>query len=243
MNNNKVQYIGKDLEAMSNALNSANWIIEEFKSYIAGDVVEVGVGVGVFLKLLNKLKITSLTGIEPAENLFDIILKDDSISNKIILINDKLEPDKHSLNNKFDTILYINVLEHIENDKKEIQKAFVSLKENGHICIFVPALQFLYSEFDKEVGHFRRYKLSELKNLLKKNDFKIVKGKYFDIFGIIPWLIVFKLLKRTLIGNQVSMYDKLLIPVIRLIENFIPIPFGKNILIVGKKINKEKKNE
>ncbi len=70
---------------------------------------------------------------------------------------------------------------------------------------------------------------------MKKNGFKIVKGKYFDIFGIIPWFIVFKLFIRTLIGNQVSIYDKFLIPIIKLIEKIIPIPIGKNILIVGKK--------
>ena len=63
----------------------------------------------------------------------------------------------HHIEEKFDTILYLSVLEHIENDKKEINDAINKLDLNGHLIICVPAHNYMYSNFDKEIGHFKRY--------------------------------------------------------------------------------------
>ncbi len=123
MKNKEIQYKGKDLEAMNNAINYSNWIIDEFKDFFSGEILEVGAGIGNNIKLLSKMDINKITGIEPSINLYEI-MKNNIKDSKINLINDKLKPSKYSLINKFNTVVYINVLEHIENDGKELKNAY-----------------------------------------------------------------------------------------------------------------------
>jgi hypothetical protein len=131
--------------------------------------------------------------------------------------------------------VYVNVLEHIENDLDELRFVFRTLKVGGVLCIFVPALSWLYGNLDKEVGHFRRYHKHQLKGLVQQAGFEIEKIKYFDMPGIVPWYILFVLLKRSISGNNVSLYDKLAVPLIRKVESIVSPPVGKNLLLVCKK--------
>ena len=132
-------------------------------------------------------------------------------------------------------MLYVNVLEHIEDDERELRFAYKTIKPNGRILIFVPALSWLYSELDRKVGHFRRYHKQELKETVQRAGFSVEALRYFDIAGIIPWYIAFVLLKRTTTGNNVSLYDTLVVPPMRAFEKLIPPPIGKNLLLVGQK--------
>ena len=100
-----------------------------------------------------KDKASQITLLEINKNLANTLkLKFDG-DKKIIVLN----TDIHSQEKKFDTILYMDVLEHIENDEKEINKALKQLNSGGYLIFFVPAYQFLYSDFDKAIGHIKRY--------------------------------------------------------------------------------------
>lgn len=87
--------------------------------------------------------------------------------------------------------------------------------------MFVPALPALFSEFDKSIGHYRRYRKSSLVDTLQGSGFSIVKIKYFDFAGILPWYVSFVLLKKILTGINVALYDKAIVPVMRTIESLI----------------------
>ena len=100
--------------------------------------------------------------------------------------------------------------------------------------MFVPALAWLCSDFDKQIGHLRRYTKKALSRLVRDVGFTLIKAQYFDLAGIIPWYINFVLLRNS-IGSGVSLYDKLVVPTMRLIERMIPPPIGKNVLLIGKK--------
>ena len=90
------------------------------------------------------------------------------------------------LNETFDTIFYISVLEHIENDKKEILNALEKLQNKGHLIICVPAHNYMYSNFDKEIGHFRRYEMNFFNtlNLENTNVKKKILHRFFWLFII-----------------------------------------------------------
>ena len=137
--------------------------------------------------------------------------------------------------NMFDSIFYINVLEHIEDDIAEVKKMHNALIENGYACVFVPALSWLYSDFDKSIGHFRRYHKDQLIQLFDSNGFEVVTVKHIDMLGILPWYINFVLMKRMLDQNTTKIYDRFVIPIIRIIDKIAPSPIGKNLLIVAKK--------
>jgi SAM-dependent methyltransferase len=122
----------------------------------------------------------------------------------------------------FDSVLYVNVLEHIEDDASELATARDAIIPGGHLLLFVPALPWLYSELDRQVGHFRRYTKRNLIELTQRAGFSIGKVRYFDVAGIIPWYINFTLLKNSISGGKVSLYDRLVVPAMRIMEGLVP---------------------
>ena len=128
-----------------------------------------------------------------------------------------------------------DVLEHIEDDGSELALMHHKLNAGGHALIFVPALPALLSNFDRSIGHFRRYQKKELTEKISNAGFSIVKIKYFDIAGILPWYINFVLLKKTLGGNSVAAYDRIVVPLMRKVESRLAPPIGKNLLVIAKK--------
>jgi len=229
------EYFGKDLEAMSFAKNYHRWILSHFIPYLGNSAAEVGAGTGNFSKLLLQTNISRLVAFEPSENMFSLLKKNLGKDMRAKAINDFF--DKENTDERFDSVIYVNVLEHIEDDKSELLKARELINPNGHILIFVPALPFLYSNFDKQVGHFRRYMRKELAKLIQKSGFSVVKARYFDSIGIIPWYINFVLLKNKINKSSVSLYDKFVVPIMRIIESTAP-PIGKNVLLIARKTNK-----
>ena len=92
------------------------------------------------------------------------------------------------------------------------------------------------ARFDKSIGHFRRYRRHELEQRTRAAGFEIRVSKYFDLVGVIPWWIKYRLLRsETLEPKAVELYDRWLVPVTRAIESAITPPTGKNLLLIGQK--------
>lgn len=230
------EYTGKDLEAMSFARNYNQWIVELCSPYIGKNIAEVGAGTGNLTELLSGINaISNITAFEPSVKMYDTLTRNLNGNNKVTTINSALSEIFDSYTGQFDSILYINVLEHIEDDVAETIKMHRSLNENGHACIFVPALSWLYSDFDRSIGHFRRYHKDQLIQLFDKNGFDIVTVKYIDMLGILPWYLNFVLMKRHLDHKTTKVYDKLVIPIIKFLDKISPTPIGKNLLLVARK--------
>ena len=150
--NDKLDYPGKELEIFDKATFWRSYLFKKIEKFLGKEVLEVGAGIGSFTKTCySKNKIIKLTELD--SNLLKILksrFKDcDNIS-----IDEKFTKN---INQKFDSILYISVLEHIKNDTEEIEVAISKLKKNGHLIVCVPAHNYMYSKFDKEIGHYRRY--------------------------------------------------------------------------------------
>jgi SAM-dependent methyltransferase len=226
---------------MAFASNYRRWIMEVLTPFLGRNVVEVGAGNGDFCGLLLAARPASLTILEPSPNLYgrlkNFLPRIDSTG--ITEIHQSNFPDavraKKAPNN-LDTAVYINVLEHIEDDQTELKTAFCALSPGGRILIFVPALPSLMSPMDRDVGHFRRYTMRELKAKCSAAGFKIRLARYFDVLGIAPWWLKYRLLKsRTLGAGAVRTHDRWIVPISRAIENVVTPPLGKNIILVGEK--------
>ena len=190
---------------------------------------------GVLHQLFYAKTFISLTSLEPSKSQFALLNSVFSSSSSLKFINSDLRQQADKWHENFDTITYINVLEHIEDDQLELTEIFKCLKAKGYLLLYVPALSALYSSFDKKVGHYRRYHKKQLKNLLEKAGFNIINCKYMDMAGVVPWYVAFVLLEREFTPGKVSVFDRIAIPITRLVESLFPAPFGKNLLLVAQK--------
>ncbi len=226
---------------MSFAVNYHKWIMDEFRPYLGENIVEVGAGTGSFSELLLDEKPKKLVVVEPSE-MFNYLRKNIAAmetSTKVEFFQDIFANIRNNLAaaENPDSIVYVNVLEHIEDDSAELKMIHETLSSKGKCFIFVPALMSLYGEFDRKIGHYRRYTKSELEEKCRIAGFKILLSKYFDLVGIVPWFIKYKLLKSdSLGGSAVETYDKFAVPVTKIIENVFNPFIGKNILVVAEKI-------
>lgn len=236
-----VVYIGKDLEAMSFAVNYHRWILEEFRPFLGKRIVEVGAGTGLFSQLLLEHELQSLSLIEPSK-MYEYLSSNVAQvkTNTLVKTYQTIFTDIAKTikeNQKPDSIIYVNVLEHIEDDENELAAMRDTLSSSGKIFIFVPALPWLYGNFDKSVGHFRRYTKTELDTKCKTAGFNLLKSFYFDFAGVVPWWIKYRLLKSdSLDSGAIKLYDKLIVPITKTFESIITPPLGKNLLLIGEKI-------
>ena len=152
-----------ELEFFDAAKNWRKYQFENILKYINFDVLEVGPGTGNNVQYY-KEKASQITLLEINKHLVNSLESKFNGDKKIVVLNS----DIHSQEKKFDTILYMDVLEHIEDDKKEIDRALEQLNSGGNLIFFVPAYQFLYSDFDKAIGHVKRYNKQFFLSLKKK---------------------------------------------------------------------------
>ena len=235
MTDTKLEYFGKDLEAMSFAQNYHQWILEIFLPYLGKDVAEIGAGKGNFSDFLLDSNLENLVAFEPSENMYPELEKKYKQVAHVETVNALFESRTSDFYNAFDSICYTNVLEHIENDSEALSHAHNCLRKNGYLLIFVPALTFLFSKMDKTLGHYRRYSKKNLFNLVSEQGFSIIKINYFDLVGIVPWYIAFVLFKRTINNSNVKYYDRFVIPFMKKIETIFPPPIGKNLVLIARK--------
>ena len=148
----KYDYTGWELELFDNALNFRKYQFSLIDKYIKGKTAEVGPGTGENLSYYHH-KTNLIHLYEPSDGLYQVLIKKTKKFINVKCFNKYFVED----NEKFDTIIYLDVLEHIEKDKEEVLNAYSKLNKDGHLIISVPAFNFLYSKFDEDIGHQKRY--------------------------------------------------------------------------------------
>ena len=227
----QIQYDGFELEHFDSASNFRQYQISLIKEYIVGSLLEVGAGKGgLAVKYINLTD--DITLIEPDKKLFNF-LKKKFKRKKLSIQNTSIKKIKK----KFDVIIYFDVLEHIKKDLTEVKIASKKIKKNGYLIFSVPAFQLFYSNFDKSVGHFKRYNKNDFLEFSKKNNLKIKKLVYYDSIGFL-FLILNKIfsLKQTNLKSKVLLWN-LLIPISKILDIITFNTFGKSLLCVFEKKN------
>jgi SAM-dependent methyltransferase len=222
-------YIGTELEAFSHARNWKQYLHGKMEPYIQGDVLEVGTGIGNNTALFSQTPHSSWTCIEPDAELAARI---PPCANREVIVS-TLASVK---NRKFDTIMYIDVLEHIEDDAGEVQMACQCLRPGGHLVILVPAHQWLYSPMDDAIGHFRRYNRTNMMAAAPRQGAKLVTMQYLDSVGMVASLGNRMLLKASAPSvQQIQFWDSYMVPISAAIDGLFGGTLGKSLLAVWQK--------
>lgn len=232
----EVVYEGRDLEVLEDMENYYAWIMETFAPYVSGRAIEYGAGTGNFSQQFVALA-DNVTLVEPSRSLSGALRARFSDTPKVSVIDESLETHiAKTMSGSFDTVLMVNVLEHIEDDRAALANLFRILRPGGHLLVFVPALQGLMSELDIIHGHFRRYHKPDLKKKIGDAGGEVQHCRYFDLAGMMPWLILNKLMGSTAFNPKlVRFHDRAIVPLSRTIERLVPVPVGKNLILVSRK--------
>lgn len=143
-------------------------------------------------------------------------------------------PNEHDLGGqRFDTIICLNVLEHVEDDAGSLEAMRRLLVPSGRLVLLVPALPALYGALDKALGHHRRYARAELASKIERAGFRLSHVEYFNAAGILGWWFTGRVLRRGVIpSGSLRLYDAL-VPLFRL-ERLIPWRLGQSLIAIGE---------
>ena len=218
---------------MASAAHYRRWIVDEFDPYLGKRIAEVGAGIGSITRILLERPVDHLVAFEPSANMFPQLARAVDGHANARAVNELFGGEQAGQD--YDSVVYINVLEHVEHEREELLAAYHALRPGGHLLVFVPALAWLYSDFDREVGHFRRYSRDGLQRVVARAGFDLVRSRYFDVAGVLPWYVHFTLLGRGMGKGSVSLYDRWVVPPMRTLESWVSPPLGKNLLLVARR--------
>jgi SAM-dependent methyltransferase len=227
-----------DLERLGTAHHFFDWVLDQFDPYLAGRMLEVGAGAGTITrKLAERYPDCRLVALEPAGNVAGALTAYAALSDRVTVHRETLADYLRRGEGTFDTVLYLNVLEHIEDDARELRLAAEVLRPGGTLLVFGPALEGLYSDLDYKAGHYRRYSPARLRELAEAAGLVVTRACYFDVLGVPPYYVVYKLLRQTEIsGSTMWSYDWIVIPASRLLQRIlVRPPLGKNVVLVAAK--------
>lgn len=232
----EIEYVGSELDLFAGVHNWKNYWSAWVRPYIVGDVLEVGAGIGTNTPLLDQGPRGRWVCLEPDPQLaarMTVQLRKAAGGKAYESVCGTLSDLKPS--ERFDTIIYIDVLEHIEHDAEELKAAAGRLRPGGRIVVLSPAHQRLYTPFDKAIGHFRRYSREMLRKI-SPSGVRIEELVYLDCAGLLASTANAMLLKQSMpTKEQLGIWDKWLVPVSKVVDRYFGHSVGKSVIGIWRK--------
>lgn len=229
-------YIGQELAIFAHATNWKKYYTSIIRPYFGKRVMEVGAGVGATTTILCDGRQEKWVCLEPDPNLrnqIDLLIADKKLPACCVTRGGLVSELEAS--DLFDTFVYIDVLEHIEDDHAELASAAARLVPGGKLIVLSPAFNFLYSPFDKSIGHYRRYD-KKMYQTLTPQGCTLERMVYLDSVGTATSLMNRLLLSQSLpTVDQIVFWDRWLIPVTKWIDRLIGCCCGRSLLGIWKK--------
>jgi SAM-dependent methyltransferase len=220
------------LELLADAPNYNRWMFDRLRPWVGRRVLEIGSGIGnlsAFLLDRERLVLTD-TALDYLERLRARFAGHPNVGVAHLYL-----PDDHAglAGERFDTIICLNVLEHVEDDHRSLVVMRRLLEPGGRLVLLVPALSALYGTLDVALGHHRRYGRRDLTAKFAAAGLKVRHLEYFNLAGIPGWWLTGRVLRRRLIpSGSLKLYDAL-VPLFRL-ERFLPWRVGQSLIAIGE---------
>ena len=233
----RTKYVGEELEIFARAVNWKNYYGSLIKPYFGERVLEVGAGIGATTSALHDPQVKEWICLEPDAEFIKILeqkIRDNELSTAC-----RAKPgivQELPQNDLYDSILYIDVLEHIQNDKAEVQAAARHLKPGGRLIILSPAHQWLFTPFDQAIGHFRRYSKESLAQVQPEHC-TLEKLIYLDSAGMLLSLANKLMLRQAMpTVKQILFWDRWIVPISKILDRTLMFGLGKTVIGIWKRI-------
>ncbi len=232
----EINYIGKELDIFSHAVTWKKYFKCFISPYLGNNILEVGAGIGSVTEVLHTANCQKWTCLEPDAHLLRILNK--KIENGILPGNCQTilgiisDIDRDEL---FDSVLYIDVLEHIKNDRDEATHAAGRLITGGKLIVLSPAHQFLYTSFDRAIRHYRRYTKTSLQ-AITPSGCSLERILYLDSMGLFLSLGNRLIMKQSIpTDRQIKFWSTYIVPISKIFDPLLGYRIGKSILAIWEK--------
>lgn len=225
-------YVGSELDLFAAVHNWKSYWSSQIRPFIHGDVLEVGAGLGANTPYLHPDGTRRWVCLEPDSLLAEHLAANITNESASEVVCGKLQ-DLHG--SQFDTIVYIDVLEHIENDRKELEDVIRLLRVGGRLVVLAPAHQVLFTAFDAAIGHFRRYDRAMFRSITPEG-LRLEKMWYLDSAGLLLSSANRLFLRQSMPTRaQLHFWDQCVIPISRLLDKYTFGSVGKSIVAVWRR--------
>ncbi len=220
---------------MAEAGNYRRWQIEIFRPYLGGSLLEVGIGDGGFRDLLpvgehvgvdlDPELVARARAAHPDGEYLEADVEDPGLAERLA-------------GRRFDSVLCVNVLEHLEDDATAVRNLLALLRPGGHLLLLVPAHQALFGPLDRLAGHRRRYTIAGVRALLPES-VELRRLYYLNPVGAIGWWLNRFTRPASLedrpVRRQVLLFDRFALPPSRLLTPLTRRLFGQSVVCVAHK--------
>jgi glycosyltransferase involved in cell wall biosynthesis len=223
----------RTLRRMQKVSRYNRWMWQQLERFVGQRVLEVGAGVGNMTRFLLGREHVVATDLN--ENYLQILRhlfgEYPHVAVEPFDLNGQVLPPRAE---RIDTVLCLNVLEHVEQDHEALASLFRVLEPGGRLVLLVPALHALYGSLDRALAHHRRYSREEVLAKLAAAGFEVEDSWFFNLIGVAGWYLNSRLLRRrTFPPVQLALYDRL-VPLFRL-ESRFRLPLGMSLIAIGRK--------
>lgn len=220
------------LEDLTSAVNYRKWLCSLGFPHFGDDVLEIGSGLGHYASEWADMGARITATEADASRL--TTLRERFAQDARVTVRELTVPIAETAD--YSTVVAYNVLEHIEDHVDALRSFAGLLRHGGSIVLVVPAFAFAMSEFDRAIGHHRRYRTAGLARALDDAGLEVQRCHYINGPGLLAWYVTCRLLGgRPKEGPMLTAYDKLYVPIERRIESKIRMPFGQSVFAVARR--------
>lgn len=233
------RYVGSELDLFAAAANWKAYVGRRVAPYLGRAVLEVGAGHGGTTRALvrhARAGTARWVGLEPDPTLA-ARLAAAIAAGELPAYCEAAVGTLEDIRDRFDTILYMDVLEHIADDRAELARAADRLEPGGHLVVLAPAHPWLFTPFDAAIGHFRRYTRATLRDAAPPEaPLGLARLDYLDSVGLLASLGNRLILKSALpTPRQIAVWDRLMVPLSTLLDPLTGRRLGKSVLGVWRR--------
>ncbi len=222
------------LEDLASAVNYRRWLCSLAHPYLGDDPLEIGSGLGFYAT-------------EWADAGHPLTVSEADRS-RLAALRARFDGDERvhvrelavpiSVTGEYSAAVAYNVLEHIPDDVAALRAFRGLLRPGGAVILVVPAFPSAMSDFDRAIGHFRRYTKRSLRAALTEAGLRVERLHYLNAPGLLVWYVVVKgLRQRPKEGLGLTLYDRLLVPVMSRVEKLVRPPFGQSVFAVARRVD------
>ena len=231
-----VETLGRALAELAAAPHYSDWLFDRARPYLGRRVLDAGAGHGAFTARAASAG-ADVVALEPEPEFAALLRERFDRNDAVTVVEGTAERPPAGIGGGFDSVLCLNVLEHIENDAEALRAFHGLLAPAGRLLLLVPAHRRLYGAYDRAAGHARRYEAEGLRRLLATTGFAVETVRYVNPLGAIGWLVRVRLLRDpSWPAGAFAVFDRL-VPAVRHLDR-LRLPFGLSLWAVARKSNR-----